>query len=139
MDTNSAPPPAITDWIVLIVDDQEDNRLVSSTALSMMGAQVHTASNGVEGLEMLRTIHPTLILMDLSMPRMDGWEALRHIREKPETASIPVIALTAHAMGGDKERILQAGFNGYIAKPFEVFALEQNIRDILQNMVTPKA
>lgn len=128
---SASAPLSIKDWIVLIVDDQEDNLVVSSTTLQFQGAQVHTATNGQEGVEKLRTLHPTVILMDLSMPRMDGWEALRHIRENPETESIPVIALTAHAMGGDKERILKAGFNGYIAKPFEIFALAQNIQQIL--------
>jgi len=123
--------PPIKEWIVLIVDDQEDNLVVSSTTLEFQGAKVHTATNGQACVEKLQTVRPTVILMDLSMPRMDGWEALKYIRETPELATIPVIALTAHAMGGDKERILEAGFDGYIAKPFEVFGLAQNIQNIL--------
>jgi CheY-like chemotaxis protein len=129
--SSSLSLPPISQWVVLIVDDQADNLIVSSTALEFQGAKVVTATNGVEGLEKLNQLHPTVVLMDLSMPKMDGWEALRHIRNNPQTATTPVIALTAHAMGGDKERILEAGFNGYIAKPFEVFGLVEDIQRVL--------
>jgi two-component system, cell cycle response regulator DivK len=135
--TDNAPQntiPDIKDWVILIIDDQEDNLVVSSMALSFQGAQVQTASNALDGIDKMLKIRPTLVLMDLSMPRIDGWEALRMIRGNPDTASIPVVALTAHAMGGDKERILQAGFNGYIAKPFEVYALADGIRQILRTV-----
>lgn len=129
--SSSLSLPPISQWVVLIVDDQPDNLIVSSTALEFQGAKVVTATNGLEGLEKLNQLNPTVVLMDLSMPKMDGWETLRHIRNNPQTAATPVIALTAHAMGGDKERILEAGFNGYIAKPFEVFGLVESIQHVL--------
>ena len=90
---------------------------------------------GEEGLLLLQTYQPTLILLDLSMPKMDGWEMLRHIRNRPETARTPVIALTAHAMEGDRERVLGAGFNGYIPKPFDVMLLPTQIQEIISQMV----
>ena len=109
---------AAAQWTVLIVDDEPDNLTVPKEVLSFYGATVHTAEDGVEALQLLETITPTFILLDLSMPKMDGWETIKHIRADPKTAHIPIIALTAHAMSGDKERVEAAGFSGYIAKPF---------------------
>ena len=109
---------AASQWVVLIVDDEPDNLTVPKEVLSFYGAKVHTAEDGVEAIQALETMVPTFILLDLSMPKMDGWETLKHIRANPSTARIPVIALTAHAMSGDKERVEAAGFDGYIAKPF---------------------
>jgi len=100
------------------VDDEPDNLMIPQEVLTFLGATVYTAENGEQGMELLATIKPTFILLDLSMPKLDGWEMIKRIRSSPETASITVIALTAHAMSGDKERVLEAGFNGYIAKPF---------------------
>jgi len=126
-------------WIVLIVDDQVDNLEIAKAVLSFRGAKVYSAKNGEAGLEVLRSIRPTFILMDLSMPKMDGWEMLRQVRANPEFSDLPVIALTAHAMDGDKERVLRAGFDGYIAKPFEVMALPQQIQRILgPRVVSPQ-
>ncbi len=105
-------------WTVLIVDDEPDNLMIPQEVLTFLGAKVHTAQDGEQGMELLTKVKPTFILLDLSMPRVDGWEMLKRIRANPETSHIPVIALTAHAMGGDKERVLEAGFNGYISKPF---------------------
>jgi len=105
-------------WTVLIVDDEPDNLSIPREVLTFNGAQVYTAADGIEGLEVLKTVTPTFILLDLSMPNMDGWEMLRQIRANPKTARIPVIALTAHAMSGDQEKVMTAGFDGYIAKPF---------------------
>jgi CheY-like chemotaxis protein len=105
-------------WIVLIVEDEPDNLGIPETILSFYGAQVYTAEDGIEGLKVLERVTPTLVLLDLSMPRMDGWEMIKIVRADPRTARIPIIALTAHAMQGDRERALEAGFNGYITKPF---------------------
>ena len=110
----------ITSWTVLIVDDEPDNLTIAKKLLSVGGAKVSTAGNGVEGLELLKTLQPSFILMDLSMPEMDGWEMFRRVRNDPATQHIPVIALTAHAMAGDRERVLDAGFDGYVAKPFRL-------------------
>ena len=79
---------------------------------------VGLGEDGLEGLKVLAHVTPTLILLDLSMPQMDGWEMIKRVRANPKTAHVPVIALTAHAMRGDKERVLAAGFDGYIPKPF---------------------
>lgn len=121
----------IKQWIVLIVDDKHDNVEVAAKVLSFNGAEVYTAMNGEEGLNVLQTIRPTFILLDLSMPIMTGWEMLKRVRENPETAYIPVIALTAHAMDGDAERVREAGFDGYIAKPFSIVTFLAEIRDVI--------
>ncbi len=109
-----------TKWTVLIVDDEPDNREIAQTVLSFGGVTTHTAVHGADGLKLLEDISPTFILLDLSMPVMDGWEMLKLVRANPKTQNIPVIALTAHAMTGDRERVFEAGFDGYIAKPFRI-------------------
>ncbi len=121
----------LSGWTILIVDDQPDNLMIAKVALEFQGAKVSIAANGEEGLPLLATIQPTLVLLDLSMPKMDGWEMLRRIRAQPETSRIPVIALTAHAMDGDRERVMDAGFDGYISKPFDVMTLPSEIQQAL--------
>lgn len=121
------------DWTVLIVDDEPDNVNVAQKVLTYNGAVVHVARNGVEGLKMLEQVHPTFILLDLSMPEMDGWEMLNQARKLPEWGKVPIIALTAHAMAGDKERVLNAGFNGYIAKPFRIGTFLDDIKACLRD------
>lgn len=107
-------------WTVMIVDDEPDNVAVAQKVLEYTGAKVHTAGNGVEGLALLEHLQPTFILLDLSMPEMDGWEMFEKVRTNSATEHIPIVALTAHAMAGDRERVLEAGFDGYIAKPFRL-------------------
>lgn len=121
-------------WIVLLVDDQLDNLMVAEVVLKFHGAEVVRASNGIEALRALETCQPSLILLDLSMPDMDGWATLSAIKSRPSVQHIPVIALTAHAMTGDKERVMQAGFTGYIAKPFSVSTFVAEILNILQGV-----
>jgi two-component system cell cycle response regulator DivK len=120
------------DWTVLIVDDEPDNLGVARKVLTFGGAQVHVARNGVEGLAVLDDVRPTFILLDLSMPEMDGWEMLKIVRGNDQMADIPIIALTAHAMSGDKERVLESGFNGYIAKPFRINSFIADIQKCLE-------
>lgn len=117
---NSVSAAEISSWVVLAVDDEADNLTLVTKVLTFKGAQVHTATNGQEALDMLKTLQPSLILLDLSMPVMDGWEMFKQLRANPGLQRVPVIALTAHAMVGDKERILAAGFDGYISKPFRL-------------------
>jgi two-component system cell cycle response regulator DivK len=133
----SSDDHSAANWIVLIVDDEPDNLMIPQEVLTFLGAQVHTAENGEQGLELLATIKPTFILLDLSMPKMDGWEMIKKIRDVPETARIPVIAVTAHAMSGDKERALEAGFNGYIAKPFWFEPFLAEIKRCLSELSAP--
>jgi two-component system cell cycle response regulator DivK len=111
---------AISTWTVLIVDDEPDNRAIAEKVMTFNGAKVHTAKDGAEGLRLLETLHPSFILLDLSMPGMDGWEMFKQLRLNPKTSDIPVLALTAHAMTGDRQRVMEAGFDGYIAKPFRL-------------------
>jgi len=105
-------------WKVLIVDDEADNVEMTKILLEFHGAEVRIAENGLEGMTIAAEFVPTLILLDLSMPEMDGWEMFKAIREKPELKDVRVIALTAHAMPKDSERALQFGFDDYITKPF---------------------
>jgi len=129
-------PIEVSDWRVLIVDDVFDNISIAEAVLQFNGAEVQHAVNGVVGLEMVEAYKPNLILLDLSMPEMNGWEMHEKLRQSPSTASIPVIALTAHAMQGDEEKVMQAGFDGYIAKPFSVTMLVADIKTILNKVNT---
>lgn len=124
----------ISTWTVLIVDDEPHNVGVAEKVLSFNGAQVFTAPDGLKGLELLKEVEPTFILLDLSMPNMDGWEMHRTLRTQPKTRSIPVIALTAHAMLGDRDRVMQEGFDGYIAKPFRIGTFLDEIYNCLSSL-----
>lgn len=104
---------------ILIVEDDDNNRLLMSDILSYHGYTVLKAINGVEGIEMARKHHPDLVLMDIQMPLMDGFTAARRLKDDPLTRALRLIALTSFAMQGDRERILAAGFDDYIAKPID--------------------
>ncbi|NDJ33666.1 MAG: response regulator [Chloroflexi bacterium] len=121
-------------WTVLIVEDEPDNLEIAETVLLFVDSTVYTAADGTEGLRQLETITPTFVLLDLSMPVMDGWEMLEQVRANPRLANLIVIALTAHAMDGDRERALQAGFDGYITKPFRIDTLLAAITKCLQEI-----
>ena len=123
------------DWVVLIVDDDPDNLSVAEKVLTFYGAEVHTAVNGQNGLEVLKRLsNLTCILLDLSMPEMDGWEMIDAIRKAPARPSLPIIAVTAHAMPKDKERALLAGFDGYIVKPFMLHTFMSEIEKCLKHI-----
>lgn len=104
---------------ILIVEDNEDNLMVYRTILEHVGYAVIEARDGEEGIARAREKHPDLILMDISIPRIDGWEATRRLKENEETRDIPIIALTAHALEEDREKALRVGCDGYLAKPVE--------------------
>jgi CheY-like chemotaxis protein len=104
---------------VLIVEDNEDNLLIYSTILRYSGFTVIEARDGQAGLDAARQDHPGLILMDVSIPILDGWEATRRLKADPETRDIPIIALTAHALASDQQKALEAGCDDYIPKPAE--------------------
>ncbi|MFN8376047.1 MAG: response regulator [Anaerolineae bacterium] len=118
---------------MLLVDDEPDNLGVVQTVLRFYGAQVYTAANGELGLKALEEITPTLILLDLSMPIMDGWEMLKQLKQIPKMVSVPVIALTAHAMPEDVERVKEAGFDAYIPKPLRLATFLLEIQNCLQS------
>jgi two-component system, cell cycle response regulator DivK len=121
----------ITTWSVLLIDDEPDNLEVVAESLEFYGLTVRTAGNGKSALEILKDFTPTLILLDLSMPIMDGWETRMRIKSNPHTQHLPIVALSAHAMAGDKERALAAGFDGYLTKPINVPTLMDDIRAAL--------
>jgi two-component system cell cycle response regulator DivK len=102
---------------ILYVEDNEDNIYMVSRRLRRKGYEVFVARDGAEGLAQVKNQAPDLILMDLGLPVIDGWEVTRRLRAAPETAAVPIIALSAHAMPEDRERALAAGCNDFIAKP----------------------
>ena len=105
---------------ILLVEDNEMNRDMLSRRLTRKQYEVLVAVDGGEGVEMARSEAPDLILMDMSLPVMDGWEATRLLKASPEAGSIPIIALTAHAMSGDREKAMEAGCDDYDIKPVEL-------------------
>jgi two-component system cell cycle response regulator DivK len=120
--------PASAGQTLLLVEDNEDNRIIYSTVLRHLGYRVVEAQDGVEAVELARSIQPDLILMDISIPRMDGWEATRILRGDPRTSEIPIVALTAHALADDRERAAEVGFSSYLAKPIEPRVVVAEIR-----------
>lgn len=123
-------------WIVLVVEDQADSREVAERILRYYGATVYCTTNGIEALDMLESVVPRFILSDLSMPDMDGWTLIRRLRSDPRTTAIPVIALTAHAMAGDRERVIDAGFDHYITKPLTAQTFIEHLYDSLKSIPT---
>ena len=102
---------------VLLVEDNEDNLIVYRTILDHVGYRVIEARDGEEGVARAKSDQPDLILMDVSLPKMDGWEATRRIKADEGTRRIPIIAVTAHALDDDREKATQVGCDGYLAKP----------------------
>jgi len=116
---------------VLLVEDNEDNRIVYSTILQHFGYVVMEALNGEEGIAKARAEHPDLILMDISIPVIDGWEATQVLKRDPETRSIPIIALTAHALASDREKAMEVGCDSYLAKPCEPKAVVSEVEKFI--------
>ena len=102
---------------ILVAEDEPDNRRIVVRVLTVEGYETLEAADGQAAVALARREHPDLIMMDLAMPGMDGWEAARQLKADPETADIPIIALTAFAMRGDEERAREAGCDGYLSKP----------------------
>jgi len=116
---------------ILLVEDNEMNRDMLTRRLERKGFEVVIAVDGQAGVSMASSSSPDIILMDLSLPVIDGWEATRKIKADPVTQSIPVIALTAHAMAGDEQKALQAGCNDYDTKPIDLKRLLNKIEKLL--------
>jgi two-component system cell cycle response regulator DivK len=116
---------------ILIVEDNELSRDMLSRRLERRGYQVLNALDGAEAIGVARSQLPDLIVMDLSLPVMDGWQATRQLKDAPDTRHIPVIALTAHAMAGDREKALEAGCDEYETKPLDFSSLLQKIQALL--------
>jgi two-component system, cell cycle response regulator DivK len=116
---------------ILYVEDNEDNVYMLTRRLKRHGFEVMTAADGEQGVALARRERPDLIVMDLNMPVLDGWEATRRLKSAPETEAIPIIALSAHAMSGDRERALEAGCDEYDTKPVRIDSLMSKIRTLL--------
>lgn len=116
---------------ILLVEDNEMNRDMLSRRLARRGLTVLTAEDGEKGVAMAVTERPDLILMDMSLPVVDGWEATRRLKADPATRAIPVIALTAHAMSTDRDKVFEAGCDEYDTKPVELPRLLEKIERLL--------
>ncbi len=128
---NKIPADLLKDWNIVVIDDEPDSLEVAEFILTFYGANVHTATNGVEGIELVDTIKPHFVISDLSMPEMDGWEFLSNLKESVYADNIPVIALTAHAMKGDRDRALSAGFQNYLMKPLTANTFIEQLLNLL--------
>lgn len=117
---------------VLLVEDNEDNRIVYATVLEHYGYSVIQARNGAEGVSLARERRPDVVLMDISIPLIDGWSATAILKADPATTRIPVIALTAHALPEDRERSKAAGCDGYLAKPCEPSRVLAEVRRVTE-------
>jgi two-component system, cell cycle response regulator DivK len=116
---------------ILLVEDNEMNRDMLARRLTKKGYEVIIAVNGAEGVELAQSQAPDLILMDMSLPVMDGWEATRQLKTSADTQTIPVIALTAHVMAEDRQKALDAGCDDYDTKPIEIARLLEKIQAFL--------
>jgi CheY-like chemotaxis protein len=124
---------------ILYIEDTENNRILVKRRLEKNGYQVSTADSAGEGLARARAEMPDLILMDMGMPEIDGWSATRQLKADPELKGIPVIAVTAHAMQGDREKALHAGCDEYETKPFDFTRLIEKIQALLASPKPPPA
>jgi two-component system, cell cycle response regulator DivK len=124
---------------ILYVEDNDDNVYVMKGRLPRLGFEVVVAADGEQGVAMAETEAPDLILMDLRLPGIDGWETTRRIKAAPATKAIPVIALSAHAMAGDREKALEAGCDDYDTKPVDFPRLLERIRTVLAKVRKPSA
>jgi CheY-like chemotaxis protein len=121
----------LKDWTILVVDDELDSLMVAQTLLERSGAKVLTAFNGKEGFELAKQYRPRFIITDLSMPEMNGWDLLTALKNNLATAAIPTIALTAHAMAGDREKAMSVGFTNYLSKPLVPYTFVKDVLNLL--------
>jgi CheY-like chemotaxis protein len=124
---------------VLYIDDTENNRILVTRRLQKSGHQVLTAESATQGLALASAEMPHLILMDMGMPDIDGWTATRQLKADPRLRHIPVIALTAHAMQGDRQKALEAGCEEYETKPFDFPRLLEKIQALVTSREPPRA
>lgn len=117
---------------VLLVEDNEDNFELVRFLLERAGFEVLAGHDGQEALELARKELPDLILMDLSIPIIDGWTATKQLKDDPNTSYIPILALTAHTLPGDYKRATESGFDGYISKPIDIVNFGDSITKVIQ-------
>ena len=116
---------------ILVVEDQEDNRRILRDLLGNAGFELIEAESGEDALSAVRTRRPDLILMDIQLPQMDGYEATRRIKSNPDMKTVPIIAVTSYALSGDDAKALAAGCSAYVTKPFSPRALVAKVREYL--------
>ena len=116
---------------ILIAEDNEDNQILMRMLMERANYEVQIASNGIEALEAIEQRHPDLLLLDLTMPEMDGWTVASKLKSDPATSKIPIIAITAHALPHEQARALNAGCDGIVIKPFTIFGLTKEIARVL--------
>lgn len=121
----------MSDHRILVIEDNRDNMTLIVDILTSLEYDVMQAVDAEQGIQIARAEQPNLILLDLSLPRMDGWTAARELKASPLLQPIPVIALTAHAMVGDRERALKAGCDDYITKPINIQELDRKLKKYL--------
>jgi two-component system, cell cycle response regulator DivK len=122
---------------ILIVEDNEDNQELMRFLLERAGYAVISVENGVKGVQSARSEKPDIILMDLSLPELDGWSAARQIKADPELNNIPMIAVTAHTLPGDRRKALDAGFDSYISKPINIHMFDITVGKVLEQKQKP--
>lgn len=125
------PIDLLKGWDIVVIDDEEDSLMVAQVILDEYGASTHTASNGEEGLTVMRKVKPKFVISDLSMPVLDGWGVISKMLSDSELKEIPAIALTAHAMVGDRQRAIAAGYHNYLTKPLTVETFIQDLVNLL--------
>ncbi len=128
----TVPRNILSGWKILVIEDEVDSAEVATMLLKFYGAEVQTAANGREGLTMLKQLRPSLVICDISMPVMNGWEVIDAMKKDRALMDIPAIALTAHAMSGDREKAFAAGFHNYLSKPLTV---DSFVHDLLSLVI----
>jgi two-component system cell cycle response regulator DivK len=124
---------------VLIAEDNPVNRELLREVLENRGYEVEEACDGEEALEMVERVRPDVLLLDLGMPKLDGFGVVRKLRENPQLAALPVMAVTAYAMREDREKVLEAGFDGYLSKPINAVLLAEELERLLGGAGTGRA
>ncbi len=128
------PRTILENWDIVVVDDEPDSLEVATRLLKHYGANVRSAGNGKEALTQIKTQPPKFIISDLSMPELDGWGLLYELKQDRDTLDIPVFALTAHAMIGDRERAISAGFHNYLTKPLTPATFMRDLLILLEGV-----
>lgn len=116
---------------ILVIEDNEQNLYLVRFILEQSNYKVFAALDGKSGIEMAASLKPDLILLDIQLPVMDGYAVARNLRQNPELAGIPIVAVTSHAMSGDREKVMEAGCNGYIEKPIDPETFVTNVEQYL--------
>jgi two-component system, cell cycle response regulator DivK len=118
--------------LILLVEDHPDNRVLARKLLERAGFRVAEATDGRQALDQVAALRPDLVLLDMSLPEVDGWTVARTLRRSPEFKDLRIVALTAHAMEGDRERVLEAGCDEFLTKPIEIPKFIPSIRRVLE-------